>query len=316
MMTQLTRRRFGALTAAAVTAGLTRSLWAREASAAHDGRYFYFAVIADTHIIDSFYHGHESNAEDTESLQHSSANLESARTLINSLDPPIEKVFLVGDYFHNYPSNDYDFYFKNTTRLDNAKAITDGFKMPVHIGFGNHDYAVPLVPRETSHKLFEAKFGLRPYYSIDYKGYRFVHLNNFLGTTWRPDSTPGERQTGSLGEEQLNWFEAQLQEHKPTFVFIHYPLWYCAATEFGDLGLHPLLRKYQDSIRMVISGHYHKWVDFAHTYGPQHYVIASTRYDPNAYMLIEVDRQRDSWRFMNESLVEWSTHYSKPYSRG
>jgi hypothetical protein len=31
--------------------------------------------------------------------------------------------------------------------------------------------------------------------------------------------------------------------------------------------------------------------------------------------LIEVDRERDSWRFMNESLVEWSTHYSKPYVR-
>jgi hypothetical protein len=85
------------------------------------------------------------------------------------------------------------------------------------------------------------------------------------------------------------------------------------ATEFGDYGLQPLLRKYQDTIQLVVSGHLHKWIDFAHTYGPQHYVMAATRYDPNAYMLMEVDTRRGTWRFMNESLVEWSTHYSKPY---
>lgn len=309
----ITRRQFGVLSASALGASLTRSLWAREASSNAGSRYFYFAVIADPHIIDYFYHGHESNAEDTESLQHSSANLISARTLINSLDPPIEQVFIAGDYFHNYPSTDYEFYFKNTTRLDNAKSITDGFKMPVHIGFGNHDYGVPDVSHEMSHRLFEAKFATKPYYVVEHKGYKFIQLNNFLGTTWGPGSTPNDRGTGSLGQEQLNWLEAQLQEHKPTFVFIHYPLWLVSPTEFSDYGLHPLLRRYRETIRFVASGHWHKWVDFAHTFGPQHYAIAATRYDANAYMLIEVDRERDNWRFLNESLVEWSTHYSKPY---
>lgn len=310
----MTRRQFGALSAGVLGSSLTRSLWAREASSSVDGRYFYFAIIADTHIIDDFYHGQESNALDTETLHHTSANLTSVRTLINSLNPPIERVFLVGDYFHNYPSTDYDFYFSNKTRLDNAKALTDGFKMPVHVGFGNHDYDVPAVSREMSHRLFEAKFDTKPYYSIELKGYKFIHLNNFLGVTWNPTSTSNDRSQGSLGQDQLNWLEAQLQEHKPTFVFIHYPLWYIQPTEFADYGLHPLLRKYKETIQMVVSGHYHKWIDFAHTYGPQHYVVASTRYDPNAYMLIEVDRRLNTWRFMNESLVEWSTHYSKPYT--
>jgi hypothetical protein len=41
--------------------------------------------------------------------------------------------------------------------------------------------------------------------------------------------------------------------------------------------------------------------------------MASTRYDPNAYMLVEVDTARVRWRFINADLVEWSTHYSKPY---
>jgi hypothetical protein len=222
-------------------------------------------------------------------------------------------VFLIGDYFHNYPSTDYDFYFKNTTRLDNAKAITDGFKMPVHLGFGNHDYDVRNIPREMSHRLFAAKFNAKPYSSLDYKGFRFIHLNNFLGSTQDRTATDFNPNIGSLGEEQLHWFEALLEQRKPTFVFIHYPLIQDQATEFADYGLLPLLRKHKETIQLVVAGHMHKWIDFAHTYGPQHYVMAATRYDPNAYMLLEIDTNRVSWRFMNESLVEWSTHYSKPY---
>ncbi len=85
--------------------------------------------------------------------------------------------------------------------------------------------------------------------------------------------------------------------------------------EIGGYGLHPLLRKYQDTIQLVVSGHWHKWIDFAHTFGPQHYVMAATRYDPNAYMLMEVDTHKQSWRFLNSSVVQWSTHFSAPYVR-
>jgi hypothetical protein len=30
-------------------------------------------------------------------------------------------------------------------------------------------------------------------------------------------------------------------------------------------------------------------------------------------MLLEIDPGSSSWRFLNADLVEWSTHYSKPY---
>lgn len=313
-MTQLTRRRFAAFTAAAVTTSLTRSLWAREAAAHAGSRRFYIALIADSHIIDDFYvKGSENGVEDNESILVTTPRLIAARNLINSLSPAIEQVFLLGDYFHNYPSTDYDFYFKNQTRLDNAKAITDAFRVPVHIGFGNHDYDVRRVPREMSHRLFKAKFNTDPYWVFDYKEYRFVHLNNFLGSTQDNKSADFNPGIGSLGEEQLHWFEAQLAPHKPTFVFVHYPLLAVQPSEFRDYGLHPLLRKYQDTIQLTVSGHLHKWIDFAHTYGPQHYVMAATRYDPNAYMLLEIDPDKGSWRFLNADLVEWSTHYSKPY---
>jgi 3',5'-cyclic-AMP phosphodiesterase len=308
------RRQFTTLGAASLGSLLVRRLWAEQVRTTASAEKFYFALVADTHIIDNYYvKGSENGVEDNESILVTTPRFTSARDLINSLHPAIEQVFLIGDYFHNYPSTDYDFYFKNTTRLDNAKAISDGFKAPVHLGFGNHDYDVRHIPREMSHRLFKAKFNAEPYSVLDYKGYKFIHLNNFLGSTQDHASSDFNPNIGSLGEEQLQWFEAQLQQHKPTFVFIHYPLIQDQAAEFGDYGLQPLLRKYKGTIQLVVSGHMHKWIDFAHTYGPQHYVMAATRYDPNAYMLMEVDTKRATWRFMNQSLVDWSTHYSKPY---
>lgn len=316
-MTTITRRRFGSLSATAAAATLTRSLWAREVSPSNTDRYFYIALVADTHIIDNFYvKGSENGVEDNESILVTTPRFTAARDLINSLHPRIEQVFLIGDYFHNYPSTDYDFYFKNTTRLDNAKAISDGFQMPVHLGFGNHDYDVRCVSRDMSHRLFKAKFNADPYSALDYKGWKFIHVNNFLGSTQDHTAADFNPNIGSIGETQLHWLESQLQERKPTFVFVHYPLLSIAPTEFSDFGLHPLLRKYSDTIQLVVSGHLHKWIDFAHTYGPQHYIMAATRYDPNAYMLIEVDRKQPGWRFINGNLVEWSTHFSKPYRAG
>ncbi len=118
---RITRRRFGnrADRFGRGGAALLNTAWAQ--SGANSSRYFYFAVIADTHIIDEFYKGPEGNALDTESIFKTTERLISARTLINSLHPPMERVFLVGDYFHNYPSTDWDFYFKNKTRVDRCK---------------------------------------------------------------------------------------------------------------------------------------------------------------------------------------------------
>ncbi len=274
---------------------------------------FRFAVIADSHIIDTMYKGPESNAEDTESILHSAERLTSAREVLNSLKPAAERVFLVGDYFHNYPSDDVDFYFKNETRLDIAKKITDGFRVPVHVGFGNHDYAVPRVSRDMSHELFRRKFNVKPYYSVEHRGFKFVHLNNFLGNTWTPGHAAFNKNTGSLGEEQLNWFEAEMREHKPSFVFVHYPLTIVQPLERADYGLHPLVKKYRENIQLIVSGHWHRWFEFGRSFGPQHLVMAATRYDPNAYLIVDVDTKAMAHKLVNLDLVDWNTHFSKPY---
>ena len=277
------------------------------------GSTFYIGVIADTHIIDSYYKGPESNPEDSESILKTSERLTAAREVLNGLRPALDHVFVVGDYFHDYPSADLEFYFSNTTRIDHAKGLTDGFRMPVHVGFGNHDYSVPKLSREFSHELFRRKLGVLPYYAIDHRGWKFIHVNNFLGHTWQAGHSAYNKSVGSLGEQQLNWLDAQLSERRPSFIFVHYPLQVIAPAEIGDLGLHTILKRHAATVQRVISGHWHRWVDFGALYGPQHLVMASTRYDADAYLILEIDGAAGTHRAMNLDLVEWNTHFSRPF---
>jgi len=39
-------------------------------------------------------------------------------------------------------------------------------------------------------------------------------------------------------------------------------------------------------------------------------------HDPNPWKLIEVGREQNNWRSLNESLVEWSAHATKLYIYG
>ncbi len=279
---------------------------------------FLFAVVSDTHVIDRFYvPGSENGVEDNDSILKANDRLLAARDTINSIQlrdgRRVEHIFIPGDCFHNYPSADYSFYQENKTRIDIFKESVGGFHAPVHLNWGNHDYDVPRVSREMSHRLFREKLMSEPYSVVDDRGFRFIHLNNFLGSTWDSNSKDFNKAFGSLGETQLQWAEAQLAARKPTVVFIHYPLWIVQPTEIADFGLHPLLRKYQDSVQVVISGHWHKWLDFAHTYGPQHTVTAATRYDPHSWMLWEADPRTGTVRWLDRSRAEWSTHYATAY---
>lgn len=275
---------------------------------------FHVALIADSHIIDDFYRGPENSPEDTESMFKTAERLTAARDVINALRPKMERVFLIGDYFHDYPSNDIEFYFRNRTRIDHAKDITDGFDMPVHVGFGNHDYSIRRVSREASHELFRRKLGVEPYYTVEHRGFKFIHLNNFLGDTWTRGHRDFNTSMGSLGERQLNWFEAQLEERKPSFVFVHYPLYVVKPVEIKDYGLHALLKRHGGTVQRVVSGHWHRWFEFGRSYGPPHLVMAATRYDPNAYLIVRVDAKNARHELLNLDLVEWNTHFARAYT--
>jgi hypothetical protein len=62
-------------------------------AAPQSSRFFYFALIADTHIIDEFYKGPEGSPLDTETIFKTTERLTLARDFINALNPPMEQVF-------------------------------------------------------------------------------------------------------------------------------------------------------------------------------------------------------------------------------
>ena len=96
-------------------------------------------------------------------------------------------------------------------------------------------------------------------------------------------------------------------------IFIHYPLSLVEPTEVADLGLHTLLKRHASTVQRVVSGHWHRWVDVGTEYGPKHLVIGATRYDEDAYLVVEIDTKTATHRPLNLDLVEWNTHFSKPY---
>lgn len=278
----------------------------------YDDPTFRFAILTDTHIIDEFYTGPEGNELDTESIWHSAERLAFARGVINDFPRPVSLVIVAGDVFHNYPSTDYDFFFENKTRVDNAADLLAGFSCPVYPAWGNHDYDIGSISREFTHDLIKAKFGLDPYYFVDYRGWKFVSMNNFLGDTMDPSATCYDRDVGSFGEEQLVWFEDQLRQGMPTVVYFHYPLVQMAATEVTDLGMVPLLKKYRDTIRLVVAGHTHRWMNFGDMYGPVHLVAAATRYDGDSFLIVEVDTRTGMMDILNWDGIHWGTLYTRP----
>ncbi|MDP8222928.1 MAG: metallophosphoesterase [Candidatus Lernaella stagnicola] len=292
------------------------------ATAVHAGRhadkqdrYWRFAVISDTHIIDEFYTGPEGSPLDTQTVFQSTDRLLAARETVNAIDPVIDRIFVPGDFIHNYPSHEWEFYFQNRTRIDNAKEIIDGFRMPVHVGFGNHDYDIgDGLSREFTHDLFREKIGIEPYYAVDDRGWKFLHINNFLGETMNEQGDGFNKSIGSFGETQLQWLEAQLQQGRPTFIFLHFPPATCQATEVADFGLFPLMRRYRDTIKMVINGHVHIWLQFADLIGPLNYSMGSTRYNKDAYFLVELDNYLQTYRVLNWDQIRWGTYWTDPYA--
>ena len=275
-----------------------------------DSSTFRFVVLADTHIIDEYYTGSEDSIYNTETY------LREVREHINSFPETLDMILICGDVAHNYPSGDWDFLMNTRTRFDIAAELIDGFDVPVYIGFGNHDYDIRNVSRDFTHKLYKEKFGVDPYYYVDHKGFRFIHINNFLGDTWNPDSEKYDTYYGSLGADQLEWLENLLKEGKPSFLFLHYMLPLIAKDEFGDQDLLDLIKTYGNTIEFVFSGHTHTWMDLGEDFGAPNWVVASCRYDPDAYLFVEVNQETGDFYFLNEDCFGPLSADTLPYMGG
>jgi 3',5'-cyclic AMP phosphodiesterase CpdA len=281
-----------------------------------------FAVLSDPHIIDAWYEGPESNALDTESILMANDRLGRAQARINELatSESIELAVVAGDLVHDFPFDTVDDYVTgpdaDVTAVALAQALFEGFSMPVHPTLGNHDYEQPRISRETTHAIFGAVMGIEPYYAVNHRGLRILMLNSQLGETWNPDSEAYDEEFGSLGAEQMAWLEAQLEEAIPTVLVLHHHPIVVARGELPG-AVHPdlfaIMESYSDVIRLVISGHAHRWLDFARRFGALQVTVGSTRYDEDAFLLFRVDEVNGDLELINPETPVWASTEANPY---
>jgi predicted phosphodiesterase len=274
-------------------------------------RKFRFAIVADTHVIDEWYEGPENSPLDTESMQFTNVRYTSARDRIRGLQTPVDFVVHVGDLIHDYPFDSIDYMWENRTRLDIAAEISLGFGVPFHMVLGNHDYDFRNAPRERTREIFADKLGIQPWSSFDHQGWKFVMLDCYYGPTFDINASTYTGDNGTFGEEQLQWLEAELEQGKPTFIFLHMMMTLIQETEIADLGLHSLLRRYRDQIQYVVAGHTHRWLLFGNEFGPKHMVMGATRYDEDCFIVCEVDPAAGTYTFLNEATWQEASVYAE-----
>jgi 3',5'-cyclic AMP phosphodiesterase CpdA len=136
------------------------------------------------------------------------STLEEAMTRVNALS--VKPAFMIhtGDISHLSKPNEFD----------DADRIISQARLDVHYVPGEHDFLDPDM------KLYQDRYGRGAkgsgWYSFDANGVHFIGLVNVVNL-----KAGG---LGNLGEEQLQWLEADLKGRSastPIVVFAHIPLW-------------------------------------------------------------------------------------------
>jgi Icc protein len=180
-----------------VTGGVPRSMLFDDAMAATPGAQdFSFIQISDSHI--GFANAPNKDVAGTlsEAIDHVKTVKGNASLLIHT-----------GDVSQ----------LSKPAQFDTASQIIGGAGLETHYVPGEHDVL------DEDGKDFFARFtkgAAKGYYSFDQQGVHFIGLNNVQN--FKPGGL------GNLGEEQLEWLEADLRSRsasQPIVVFAHIPLW-------------------------------------------------------------------------------------------
>jgi len=180
-----------------VAGGVPRSIGLVDQAIAADVKDFTFLQISDSHV--GFDKPANPNAKGT---------LEEAIGRIKTL--PAKPAFMIhtGDITH----------LSKDDQFDDAEQIISQAKLDVHYVPGEHDIIDPDI------RLYRERYGRGTkgsgYYSFDANGVHFMGLVNVANLKGGG--------MGSLGDEQLEWIEADLKGRSastPIVVFAHIPLW-------------------------------------------------------------------------------------------
>ncbi len=287
---------------------------------------FRVVFIADTHVIGPQYACcSESEGLDNDSIMQTPDRLAAVRDAVNALDPQPDLVFVLGDVVHNaHVFETADEYTADETGWSVAADLFDGFEAPVHLVWGNHDYAVSCDPARPqfsasfTHALFDHFFAAPPTEVVDHKGWRFILTNSQLGPTWTPGDPLCNTGLASYGRTQLGWIDAQLADGLPSIVMAHY---YLAVTESDEdptgpyPGLGDVLAAH-DNVKLFLAGHMHRWIDGREGTDVPQVVLGATRYDTDNFWLFEFEEGGDSFSIIDEEKPRWYTTCADTWTYG
>ncbi len=237
---------------------------------------FTFVVISDPHIR------LPGNPDDgTYNAQKNIDNLTAAVNTINNELGHAKFVAVTGDLVGAlFSSNPDDYPDDAHTPAHMFRSIMRNLSMPWEVVLGNHDYqddysnqGITADVPEDMELVWNRVLGIPPYYSLVYRGWRFMFMNSTRGDRYWDLCilrTIEASCTGSFDAEQIVWIEQELQNPEPVVMFFHHPLhtdkwytlWSAAGNSFKVHASDPfygLAEAYSEKIMAIFVGHGHLW---------------------------------------------------------
>ena len=185
--------------------------------------------------------------------------------------PGVEMVIHLGDVVSSvYDVYDADHPARNVHRLAKADSLFRKLDVPYHFVMGNHDYKIEqkrdsdtYFPEDEIVRMerhWKAVTGFDPYYSVAYKGWKFIFMNSMRGRYLNRHFDP----------HQLDWLEQELRQGLPAILCFHHPLLadniripaepHDLFTPETEPRFYAILEKYKDRVKGIFVGHGHRWV--------------------------------------------------------
>lgn len=207
--------------------------------------------------------------------QYSEILMEKLITLANNDIKPDACIFL-GDFIEDTNDHDLDMAF-----LKHALSLFKGFKMPVYMIPGNHEFKT-LSRTEVAQAMHQC----HPTYSVTLNGYHLIFLGLGVEESLAPHNGSIAR-SRFITNDDIAWLERDLNSNKqPTLIFHHYGIaeddmesnyWFRKEKEKALLSNRNQLKQIfnkHTNIMGVFSGHQH-WTKHLVENGIDYYVVGS-----------------------------------------
>jgi hypothetical protein len=275
---------------------------------------FRVAILADPHIIGPNYECCSENGDlDNNSIMQTVARLDETVDRLNAVEPAPVMAFVLGDIVHDaHVYESLAEYEGQDSAWSRAGAAFSRLEMPWYLALGNHDYDFscgdPGDPHEITHQLAERYLNTPPYQRVDHGEWSFFLANTQLGPTFELGHPLCDGGSGSLGAEQLAWLAEGLGEGRPSIVMSHhYPLVIEKNEDPEGLVDFEYVLSNAPNVKVALSGHSHRWIDFGEAYPFHNILVGGTRYDSDNFWILEFQPDGGDFSILDFDKPEWTT---------